>query len=128
MSIKLPSRNKNTAQNRRAARFNVDLSFPMIFCVVEALLLLILFLPLELFFDISKSRTSFIAVILTFLGIYFVTAGFVCTFYLVKSIKAKKAKADANLLDTEIYDMFRDRKSTRLNSSHNVISRMPSSA
>ena len=107
MSTKIPSRNKNTVQSRRAARFSVDLSFPMIFCVAEAIALLALLLPLDLFFDFEKNNTSFIAILVTFLCVYLATAGFVCIFYLVKSIKAKRARQEAIQLDTEIYDMFR---------------------
>ena len=107
MSIKFPSRNKSTPQNRRAARFNVDLSFPMIFCVAEAIILLGLLVPLDIFFDFEQNDTSLIAILAAFLGIYLVTAGFVCIFYLIKSVKAKKARQEAIQLDTEIYDMFR---------------------
>ena len=107
MSIKNPSRNKNTSQNRRSARFSVDLSFPMIFCVSEAIILLALLIPLDLFFDFERNNTSTLAILATFFCIYLVTAGFVCIFYLVKSIKAKKARQEAIQLDTEIYDMFR---------------------
>ena len=107
MSIKSQSRNKNTTQNRRSARFNIDLSFPMIFCVAEAILLLGLLIPFILFFNFEKNGISHVTVVAAFLGIYIVTAGFVCIFYLVKSLKTKKARNDATQLDTEIYDMFR---------------------
>ena len=82
MSIKNPSRNKNTSQNRRSARFSVDLSFPMIFCVSEAIILLALLIPLDLFFDFERNNTSSLAILATFFCIYLVTAGVVCIFYL----------------------------------------------
>ena len=107
MSIKFSSRNKSTPQSRRAARFSVDLSFPMIFCVAEAIILLGLLIPLDMFFNFEQNGTSLIIILATFLGIYLSTAGFVCIFYLVRSIKAKKARQEALQLDTEIYDMFR---------------------
>ena len=75
MSIKSPIRNKNTAQSRRQARFIVDLSFPMIFCAAEAILLLASLVLLDSFFESTQNGTALSAVIFTFFAIYLVTAG-----------------------------------------------------
>ncbi len=107
MSIKSPSRNKNTDQNRRMSRFSVDLTFPMIFCVFEAILLFGLLAVLERIFNFEHSELELPTVLLAFLGIYLASAGFVCIFYLVRYIKAKKAQEEAGQIETEIYDMFR---------------------
>ncbi len=107
MSIKSPSRNKNTAQNRRMSRFSVDLTFPMIFCVAEAILLLGLLAALEQIVRFEQNEIAWLTVLLTFLAIYLVSAGFVCVFYLVRSFKAKKAREEERQIETEIYDIFR---------------------
>ena len=107
MSIKSPSRNKNTAQNRRLARFSVDLAFPMIFCVAEAILLFGLLVVLQQIFHFEQNEAALMTVLTTFLAIYAVSAGFVCVFYFVKHLKAKKAREEERQIETEIYDMFR---------------------
>ena len=107
MSIKSPSSNKNTTQNRRSARFNVDLSFPMIFCAVEAVLLFGMLALLNAFFEFEQTNMHFLTIILVFFGVYALTAGFVCIFYVVKFLRVKKANNEARQLETEIYDMFR---------------------
>ena len=107
MSIKSSSNNKNTTQNRRAARFNVDLSFPMIFCAVEAIALFALLATLAISLDVEQTSTHFPTLAFSFLGVYALTAGFVCIFYIIKFIKVKKSNQDARQLETEIYDMFR---------------------
>lgn len=107
MSIKSPIRNKNTAQSRRQARFIVDLSFPMIFCAAEAILLLASLVLLDSFFESTQNETALSAVIFTFFAIYLVTAGTICTIYLARFLKSKKANHNAKQIETEIYDMFR---------------------
>ncbi len=107
MSIKSPTKNKNTAQSRRQARFSVDLSFPMIFCAAEAILLLGALVLLDRFSEFNRNGAAFSTTVLTFFAIYLVTAGFVCIFYFTKSIRSKKAIYEASQIETEIYDMFR---------------------
>ena len=58
MSIKSPFNNKNAAQNRRVARFQIDLSFPMIFCIAEAILLIGLLAAITLFFKDFASKEA----------------------------------------------------------------------
>ena len=107
MSIKSTTRNKNTAQSRRQARYTVDLSFPMIFCAIEAVLLFVALIVLYSFFGFKENEAALSAAIWAFFAIYAVTAGSVCIFYLVRSLRSKKAVAEAKQIETEIYDMFR---------------------
>lgn len=107
MSIKSSNSTKSTAQNRRAARFTLDLSFPMIFCTVEGILLFALLAVLGASLDLDQNYSLISPLILAFLGVYALTAGFVCIFYLVKFVKLKKINREARQLETEIYDMFR---------------------
>ena len=107
MSIKSSFNKKHISQNRRAARYVIDLSFPMIFCTVEGIILFGLLAILGASFDFDRSSAQFITLILAFLGVYALTAGFVCIFYLAKFIKAKKINRESKQLETEIYDMFR---------------------
>jgi PAS domain-containing protein len=96
-----------SAQARRSARFNVDLSTPMIFCVAEAVILLILLTALNLFAK-SESNQNVIAIINVAVPIfYLLSAGILCVVCAARSLKTKKAKQEANQLETEIYDMFR---------------------
>lgn len=107
MSIKSTTRNKNTAQSRRQARYTVDLSFPMIFCAIEAVLLFVALIVLYSFFGFKENEAALSTAIWAFFAIYAVTAGSVCIFYLVRSLRSKKAVAEAKQIETEIYDMFR---------------------
>ena len=92
---------------RRAARFSVDLSTPMIFCVAEAVVFLILLTSLNLFFKSSINAKSVTLITLATLIFYILSAGTLCIFYSAKAYKIKKAKQDARQIETEIYDMFR---------------------
>lgn len=107
MSIKSTTRNKNTVQSRRQARYTVDLSFPMIFCAIEAVLLFVALIVLYSFFGFKENEAALSTAIWAFFAIYAVTAGSVCIFYLVRSLRSKKAVAEAKQIETEIYDMFR---------------------
>ena len=98
---------KNTATRRRADRFNTDLSLPMIFCVVEAAVLLSLITILNLFIkNEGNSRTLFIIFVATIL-FYIFTAGTICLLYSLKARKTLRARYEAEQLETETYDMFR---------------------
>ena len=107
MSVKTPSTNKNIAQNRRISRYSVDLGFPMIFCVSEAVLLLGLLAFLKIFFNEMGSGETFHILSIIFFIFYVISAGAICTFYLVKALRARKARHEAAQIETEIYDMFR---------------------
>lgn len=96
-----------SAQARRSARFNVDLSTPMIFCVAEAVIFLILLTALNLFVK-TPGNQNVIAIINIAVPIfYLLSAGILCAVCTVKSTKTKKAKQEAKQIETEIYDMFR---------------------
>ncbi len=107
MSVKTPSTNKNIAQNRRISRYSVDLGFPMIFCVSEAVLLLGILAFLKIFFNEMGSGETFHILSIIFFIFYVISAGAICTFYLVKALRARKARHEAAQIETEIYDMFR---------------------
>ena len=55
------------------------------------------------------------------------TNGYLANDFLMSNLTAEAGQANVNLQFTHALSLV-DRKSTRLNSSHNVISRMPSSA
>ena len=101
------SLNTSTIVSRRAERFNTDLSFPMIFCVIEAVVLLMFAAALNIFFNIDdKSSITFI-VFITIILFYIFSAGMICLLYLLRANKTKKALHEANQLQTETYDMFK---------------------
>ena len=79
----------------------------MIFCTVEGILLFALLAVLGASLDLDQNYSLISPLILAFLGVYALTAGFVCIFYLVKFVKLKKINREARQLETEIYDMFR---------------------
>lgn len=89
------------------SRFSVDLTFPMIFCVAEAILFFGLLVVFEQVFHFEQNENALLTVLSAFFAIYLVSAGFVCVFYLVKHLRAKKAREEARQIETEIYDMFR---------------------
>lgn len=107
MSIKAPSNNKSISQNRRSSRFHVDLSFPMIFCVCEAIVLLGLLASLRIFFEDMSGTETVYRIAIAFFAFYIVSAGAICAFYLIRAAKTRRAKLNAAQLETEIYDMFR---------------------
>ena len=84
-----------SAQARRSARFNVDLGTPMIFCVAEAVIFLILLTALNLFVK-TPGNQNVIAIINIAVPIfYLLSAGILCAVCTVKSTKTKKAKQEA---------------------------------
>lgn len=107
MSIKSPFNNKNAAQNRRGARFQIDLSFPMIFCIAEAILLIGLLAAITLFFKDFASKEAMELLPTAFFAFYLLSAGIICIFYLAKAARTRRARNEAAQFDTDIYDMFR---------------------
>ena len=96
-----------SAQSRRSARFSVDLGTPMIFCVIEAAVFLILLTALNLFFK-NPGNESVITIITAVVPIFYLfSAGTLCLVCTVKAMKTKRAKHEAKQVETEIYDMFR---------------------
>ena len=47
---------------------------------------------------------------------------------MIEKVKLNEVAKDLNISGKDLTALLQDRKSTRLNSSHNVASRMPSSA
>ena len=95
------------AETRRQERFYTDLSAPMIFAVIEAVILFILCLLSEStpFFGQSAEVTKIIRY--STLPIYACSAGMICLIYALRNRKMKKARLEARLFESEIYDMFR---------------------
>ena len=104
MTVKSPSSNKNSALSRRRSRFHLDLSVPMIFCVVEAA---ILFAILATIGAQLQNKQTLLVTIIIFSAFYVLSAGFICLAFIVKDRRIKRARNEAFRLETEIYDMFR---------------------
>lgn len=98
---------KTTQQAKRAERYRVDLSAPMIFCVIETLLLLALIILLNALASPALSSETVTLITSISFAFYLGTAGVICLFYALKHKRVRKAEAEAERLDTEIYDMFR---------------------
>ena len=93
-------------QIRRAGRYDLDLRPQLIFCVVEAVLLLALGLALNLISGIDSERVRLYVAVFSLI-FYLLSAGILCIFFSVKYRKLKQARKNADLHDTVIYDMFR---------------------
>lgn len=98
---------KTTQQAKRAERYRVDLCAPMVFCVVETLLLLALIILLNAFASPALSSDTVTLICLISFAFYLGTAGVICLFYALKHKRVRRAESEAERLDTEIYDMFR---------------------
>lgn len=101
------SYNKSTPSARRSERFNTDLSIPMIFCVAEATILLLLVTLLDVFLKTDNNRQILTIVFVAVILFYLCTAGIICLLFSLKARKTRRARYEANLLETETYDMFR---------------------
>lgn len=107
MSIKTPSHSKHTAHSRRSARFKSDLTLPMIFFVVEAAILLGIIALLNFHFT-NEDNHQIISLISVVVFVFYVfSAGALCLFYAIRARRTRKARYEAQQLETEIYDMFR---------------------
>lgn len=95
-----------SAQGRRAARYDLDLRSQFIFCVLEGIALLALCMGLYLMPGINSDKVRLYTTILI-LVFYVFSAGSICIFYSLKYKKLKQARHEADLADTEIYDVFR---------------------
>ncbi len=95
------------AETRRHDRFYADLSAPLIFAVCEAAALFILCSLLDIFFRNEQNSQIVTAICHAALPIYLCSAGVVCLVYTIRSAKTKRARLEARLFETEIYDMFR---------------------
>lgn len=101
------SYNKNTPSARRSNRFNTDLSVPMIFCVAEAIILLALATLIDLFFKTEHNKQALLVIFVAIVLFYLSTAGTICLLFALKARRTRKARYEANMLETETYDMFR---------------------
>lgn len=107
MKTKRSSNYKKADQARRAGRFNVDLSAPMIFCTVEAIILLALSVILYSVFLSESNERTVTYLLIALLVSYVISAGLICLFYFIKSRRVKRAKLVSKQFETEIYDVFR---------------------
>ena len=98
---------QSTAASRRTERFNTDLTFPLIFCAVEAAVLLIFTAALNLFFNVDGKSSTTRVILLAIILFYIFSAGTVSLLYLLRASKTKKALHEANQIQTETYDMFK---------------------
>ncbi len=96
-----------SAQAKRSSRYQFDLSGYMLFCVIEAAVLLILLTAFFTFFDATGKENSVTFVSIAVPVFYVLSAGTVCLTSFMRSKKIKKAQLDSMQVETEIYDMFR---------------------
>ncbi len=98
---------KSQTEIKRSERFYADLSGPMIFTFAEAVILFSFCVILDTIFR-NESNSHIISDICLFASfVYFISAGIVCFIYVIKSSRAKKARLEARLYESEIYDLFR---------------------
>ncbi len=96
-----------SAQGKRSSRYQFDLSGYMLFCVIEAMVLLVLLTAFFAFSNGAEDRSTIILVALSVPVFYIVSAGTVCLFSFFRARMIKKAALDSMQVETEIYDMFR---------------------
>ena len=101
------SQYRNSNQAKRSDRFSVELGAPLVFCTAEAIVLATFCLIINLFFKTEENIQVIALITALALPFYVCSAGVLCTIYVIRSSKVKKAKQDAKLLETEIYDIFR---------------------
>lgn len=97
---------QKSTQSRRAGRYDLDVRPQFVFCVAEALILLAMCVGLCLIPGIKNPSVRFYTTLLITI-FYAASAGSICVFYSLKYKKIKEARTQADLSDTEIYDMFR---------------------
>lgn len=107
MNIKKPSNYKHSAQVRRNDKYYVDLSVPMLFCAIEAIVLFALMAGFNYFFLKTGNQEHSPTLWLIMLVFYVLSAGLICLIYLIKFKRAKKARNVTNHLETDIYDVFK---------------------
>ncbi len=97
----------NHPVTKRSDRFYADLSAPMLFIFIEAVLLLCMYILLDTFFRTEENSRLVTILLCSILTVYFSSAGAVCLIYILRNARAKRALTDAKRLESEIYDMFR---------------------
>ena len=98
---------RNSNQAKRSDRFSVELGAPLVFCTAEAIVLWAFCIVINMFFKTEGNAQVISLIALLALPFYVLSAGVLCLIYVIRSRKVKKAKHDAKLLETEIYDIFR---------------------
>ncbi len=107
MSVKKPSNYKNSVHNKRSEKYHVDMTAPLIFCTVEAIIILAVCLAFDHLFTYEDSRI-FSYASLIFLSFYLLSAGMICLFYVIRAARTRKARAAADSFSTDILDVFKD--------------------
>ena len=108
--MRKPNKNtqyRNSNQARRSARFSVELGAPLIFCTLEAIVLAILCLVINMAFKTEDTAAVISLISILLLPFYVCSAGIICLIYITNSQRVKKARLNEKLLETEIYDIFR---------------------
>ena len=108
---------------KRSERYYADLSKPMLFAFTEGFFLLAICTLLSIFLKTEENDKIISAVYSLALPIYILSAGVVCLIYVIRNSKTKKARLEARMLESEIYDMFRsviDLPYTVIDASGNV--------
>lgn len=98
---------RNSNQAKRSDRFSVELGAPLVFCTAEAIVLAAFCLIINLLFKTEANAQVISLITALALPFYVCSAGVLCAIYVVRAAKVKKAKQDAKMLETEIYDIFR---------------------
>ncbi len=98
---------KNSAQVRRSERFWSDAVSPLIVCTLEAVMLIGICAILNLFAKSEETRHVVSIISTLSLPFYLFSAGTLCLLYSLKSRRTKRARLEAEQMETEIYDMFR---------------------
>ena len=93
---------------RRNERFYPDLSAPMIFAFVEAVVLFLVCAALDIFARTESNSEVITIALYAALPLYICTAGIVCLVYAIRSNKTRRARLESARFETEIYDMFRN--------------------
>ena len=98
---------RNSNQARRDERFSTDVGAPMIFCTVEAIVIALLCIALDMFVKTPQNARVIYFITLAMLPFYVCSAGIICLIFTARLRKTKRAKYEAKQLETEIYDIFR---------------------
>ena len=107
MSVKKPSDFKGSVRTRRSDKYHVDMTAPLIFCTVEAIIILAVCLAFDHLFAYEDSR-FFSNASMIFLSFYLLSAGMICLIYAIKAWRTKRARAAADSFSTDIQGVFKD--------------------
>lgn len=103
----MANRTRPSQRDVRARRFSLNLSTPMIFCAIEAIVLFALIALLNVFVR-SEKNERVISMLFTAIAVFYLfSAGVICLVFAVRSSRIRRADRNAMRMETEIYDMFR---------------------